>query len=68
MSAQWCVLSLDRDAIGRPIKRRWCVLKRRVRGKQPRYRDHEETACCGMQITFPAGYEYREPTCEELLR
>ena len=62
---KWCVRSLDRGAGGRVVGERWCALapsRQPTRG-EPRYRDHEPTAC-GMVVTFPCGYERREPTCE----
>lgn len=62
-SPRWCVKSLDRDERGHVVGERWCALKRRVRGRRPRYRDVEETACCGRYVMLPAGYEHREPTC-----
>lgn len=60
----WCVKSLERDCGGNVIGHRWCKLARRVYGQVPRYRDVEETACCGVFVMLPAQYKQREPTCD----
>ena len=61
MSEQvWCVASIDRPSGAL----RWCSMKRRVYGSEPRYREYETTGCCDLVVTAPCGYERRLPTCD----
>lgn len=62
----WCVASLDWRMVDgqRFTTVRWCEMERRVRGKEPKYRDAEKTKCCGQVVNLPCGYEKREPTCD----
>lgn len=63
----WCVATLDRVVVEghRFTTVRWCVLERPEGAfGEPEYKDNEKATCCGMHIVLPAGYEYREPTCD----
>jgi len=62
--AAWCVAWFTRDTAGRTIRIDWCVMKRRVRGVEPKYRDSEVTLC-GYFVVLPCGYERRAPTCAD---